>query len=723
MRKYYVAPLLAVLMTSITMNPVNLLWTDHHVVAKVSLALRTGAMTGFRLENGTQQPPPSGVRTWNRRSAAHVQKTAANTAPPQAAPTPTTGLAKMLVVCVAFKGKPATEPLSVYRQLYFGKTGSVADYYRQVSYGKFQLTGTVIGDPLHPGAFLTLPHSEAYYAEKDNGTGSPFPHNDNALVVNVIHQLIADHFDFAPYAANGKVQYLAFVFSGYGADVEPTDTRLIWPVEDQLPTPLLVPLTSPQASTQAGGGAGVNSSGAGGPGEPGGQSGGQSAGAPGGVGSAGNSAAASANVAMVSTYDLVPELSDSSMTPTTIGVLAHELGHLLGLDDLYDTSSSAKAGQGDGPWSLMADGNWNGYPAGSSPAELDPFSRIFLGWIDPQVIAESETGVILPPIEEKPVVYELRPAGKETDYFLISNEQQISFDQALPESGVLIWHIDGAQATPDSYDWRNDVLNTPRQNATHHDDIAIVEAGHTGDLHVPLDISGTYNDTYPSPGGNNSFTATSNPNNDLWNGQSLGMDVTRITVQKNGVATFNVRDAQSGSSLVIVPPKTGMTVYQGQKIPLVAQFQHGGQTVALTNASGWFAPYDSVTWSGATADFHTPGIVTVSIWNHGLPALAYFNVIALKTLMTGPAQESVQNGRIFVALPRLTAYYANGKILNVTALATWSFVTSTGATEPAVLVDNKYLAGAGGAALPSNLGGSLQLVASFAGQTVSSQVT
>ena len=581
-------------------------------------------------------------------------------------------------MCVAFKGKPATEPLSVYRQLYFGKTGSVADYYRQVSYGKFQLTGTVIGDPLHPGAFLTLPHSEAYYAGKDNGTGSPFPHNDNALVVNVIHQLTADHFDFAPYAANGKVQYLAFVFSGYGADVEPTDTRLIWPVEDQLPTPLLVPLTSPQTS---------------------------------------------ANVATVSTYDLVPELSDSSMTPTTIGVLAHELGHLLGLDDLYDTSSSAKAGQGDGPWSLMADGNWNGYPAGSSPAELDPFSRIFLGWIDPQVIAESETGVILPPIEKRPVVYELRPAGKETDYFLISNEQQISFDQALPESGVLIWHIDGAQATPDSYDWRNDVLNTPRQNATHHDDIAIVEAGHRGDLHVPLDISGTYNDTYPSPGGNNSFTATSNPNNDLWNGQSLGMDVTRITVQKNGVATFNVRDAQSGSSLVIEPPKTGMTVYQGQKIPLVAQFQHGGQTVALTNASGWFAPYDSVTWSGATADFHTPGIVTVSIWNHGLPALAYFNVIALKTLMTGPAQESVQNGRIFVALPRLTANYANGKILNVAALATWSFVTSTGAAEPAVLVDNKYLAEAGGAALPSNLGGSLQLVASFAGQTVSSQVT
>ena len=697
MRKCYVGPLLAVLMASMTVS-VN--WAARSVAMVAPFAVRTGAKADIGAQRLTLQSLRARQGLRIRLGEAQAQKTGAYTSPP------TTALAKMLVVCVAFKGKPATEPLSVYRRLYFGKTGSVADYYRQVSYGKFQLTGTVIGDPLHPNTFLTLPHSEAYYAGKDNGTGSPYPHNDNAIVVDVIHQLTADHFNFAPYVANGNVQYLAFVFTGYGADVEPTDTKLIWPVEDQLPTPLQVPLTGSGAGNAAVGNGGFGQTN-------------NSGGASGAIG--GSGAASGAAVATVSTYDLVPELSDPSLTPTTIGVLAHELGHILGLDDLYDTSSSPKAGQGDGPWSLMADGNWNGYPAGSSPAELDPFSRIFLGWIAPQVISESETGVILPPIEESPVVYELRPSGRAADYFLISNEQQISFDRALPESGVLIWHIDGTEANPGSYDWRNDVLNTPSQNATHHDDIAIVEAGHAGDLHVPLDSAGMYNDTYPSSNGNNAFTATSNPNNDLWNGQPLGMDVTHITVQKNGVATFDVRDVQSGSSLVIVPPPTGMTVYQGQKIPLVAQFQHAGQTDTLTNATGWFAPYDSVTWNGATADFRTSGLVTVSIWNHGLPALAYFRVIALHNLTAGSAQEVVQNGHTLVTLPQLMAHYANGKVLDVASLATWSFVTSTGVTQTADLVDGQYLEPAGSTSLLPN--GTLQLVASFAGQTVSFQVT
>ncbi|MFY0543133.1 M6 family metalloprotease domain-containing protein [Brevibacillus sp. H7] len=58
----------------------------------------------------------------------------------------------------------------------------------------------------------------------------------------------------------------------------------------------------------------------------------------------------------------------------TIGIIAHEFGHELGLPDLYDTDHSS---MGVGPHSLMAD-NWSLLPneyAGATPPHLDPWSK------------------------------------------------------------------------------------------------------------------------------------------------------------------------------------------------------------------------------------------------------------------------------------------------------------------------------------------------------------
>ncbi len=66
----------------------------------------------------------------------------------------------------------------------------------------------------------------------------------------------------------------------------------------------------------------------------------------------------------------------------TIGVFCHEFGHVLGLQDAYDTSYATS---GVGQWSLMGGGSWGSsgkYAApGSDPAPFMAWERLALGWI------------------------------------------------------------------------------------------------------------------------------------------------------------------------------------------------------------------------------------------------------------------------------------------------------------------------------------------------------
>jgi M6 family metalloprotease-like protein len=103
------------------------------------------------------------------------------------------------------------------------------------------------------------------------------------------------------------------------------------------------------------------------------------------------SLASSMNVDGVKVYDysMQPEYRYSP-GDSTIGVFAHEYGHLLGLPDLYDTSYDTK---GVGDWSLMSGGSWNG-PYGSSgsrPAPLLSWEKDLLGWITIRSINPKQT--------------------------------------------------------------------------------------------------------------------------------------------------------------------------------------------------------------------------------------------------------------------------------------------------------------------------------------------
>src|SRR5580765_8335887 len=71
-----------------------------------------------------------------------------------------------------------------------------------------------------------------------------------------------------------------------------------------------------------------------------------------------------------------------------LGVFSHEFGHDLGLPDLYDT---AGGDNGTGFWTLMSAGSWmnhGGNSIGSTPDYMDPWSKLFLGWLDYKVVMQ-----------------------------------------------------------------------------------------------------------------------------------------------------------------------------------------------------------------------------------------------------------------------------------------------------------------------------------------------
>jgi len=148
-------------------------------------------------------------------------------------------------------------------------------------------------------------------------------------------------------------------------------------------------------------------------------------------------------------FAIVPEFEARGLE--TLGVYTHEFGHLLGLPDLYSSSMEQV-----GPWDLMARGAWNGKPAGSSPAEMIAWDRIFLGWISPEhvlnVTRQTRVNATVDPIELPSLgVQAVRVQASSQDskhYYLVEVRQSIGFDAALPSTGVLITYIDETKSNP-----------------------------------------------------------------------------------------------------------------------------------------------------------------------------------------------------------------------------------------------------------------------------------
>ena len=137
--------------------------------------------------------------------------------------------------------------------------------------------------------------------------------------------------------------------------------------------------------------------------------------------------------------------------PPTVGVYAHEFGHVLGLPDEYDYGGES---WGTDYWSLMSYGSWTTYPLyerfmGNSPTHPSAWGVYRLGFVEPVVVTPDElTSATLPPIETDPVIFRINvPYSGGVESFFLENRQQIGFDQGLAMAsadahGLLIFHVD-----------------------------------------------------------------------------------------------------------------------------------------------------------------------------------------------------------------------------------------------------------------------------------------
>lgn len=238
----------------------------------------------------------------------------------------------------------------------------------------------------------------------------------------------------------------------------------------------------------------------------------------------------------ISDYVLQPALNcGTAGTPISIGVFAHEFGHALGLPDLYPTSETS-VGEGIGAWGLMGAGNWN---TPTSPAHMEAWSKMQLGWVPVRTISSDQTRVVLDPIETTGDIIRLDIPGT-SEYFLLENRQRIGSDVALKSTGLLIWHVD---STTVADKWNSNSI----QNTTTHKGLDLVEADGLGRLDQD-GYRGGAGDAFPGSANVTSWTPNTSPSSNGYT-RTSGISITNIA-ETGGQITFDISFAPPGQIAV-----------------------------------------------------------------------------------------------------------------------------------------------------------------------------
>ena len=274
-------------------------------------------------------------------------------------------------------------------------TGSVKDLFLQNSYGQLELISKVHG-------WIDLPYTQAYYASRDKEQGSQRGNQSDRLkeaVVEALSQLDTTvdlrHFDSNK---DGHIDALTLLHSGFGAEWGGTDgdnafyRDRIWSHQRKFSG-------APWYSEE--------------------------------------------NIE-VDEYAMAPAIwGNKGAEIARVGVLAHEIGHQLGLPDLYGSIAEPQSVAYDfmaNPWDLQA--------SQYCPPQLSLWSKIQLGWHKPTAMA-GDGQYQLRSSNRYPESYRVNGQNS-SHYWLIENRQIDGFDCAMNQGGLIVWQIDSIKEYTDA---------------------------------------------------------------------------------------------------------------------------------------------------------------------------------------------------------------------------------------------------------------------------------
>lgn len=132
-----------------------------------------------------------------------------------------------------------------------------------------------------------------------------------------------------------------------------------------------------------------------------------------------------------------------------ISVMAHELGHVLGLPDLYDTSLGSQPEERIwivGCWALMSAGGW-GCGDGAArtvvnrPPHMGAWEKMELGWVETVEVGSGINQLFhLEPVRLGGKVLRVPLSARE--WLLVEYRDRGGFDRDLPLPGILVYHVD-----------------------------------------------------------------------------------------------------------------------------------------------------------------------------------------------------------------------------------------------------------------------------------------
>ncbi|MDR0686895.1 MAG: M6 family metalloprotease domain-containing protein [Dysgonamonadaceae bacterium] len=349
-----------------------------------------------------------------------------------------------------------------------GAKGSVHDFFIEDSYGQVDLEITVLGP-------FTADHNMEYYGKDSGGVGQDArPRELAEEAAYTVHEYLGTDISVFDNDGNGFIDAFHVIYAGYGQEGG-GETNTIWAHEAWFLWDLVL------------------------------------------------------GSVKLSNYSCSPELhSNKGEQITNIGVICHEMGHILGSPDFYDTDGGNDEYVGTGKWDLMANGSWNGN--GTSPANTNMYQKIANGWVTPVELTETSTVTGMDNSAEHPVAFKIS-TPVDGDYFILENRQQKNFDSYVPGHGLLIYHV--------SLTKQDIFYNTV--NNSHPQKMYPVCASASGN---PGNGSSTYGNInsmgcpFPGSTGKTSFTNETTPSLVAWNGQNANGKITGIT-EIDGKISFN----------------------------------------------------------------------------------------------------------------------------------------------------------------------------------------